>query len=325
MYMDFVELKGGLRVSRFTLGTWGMSGAKLWGENEEKDSIDTIHAAVEAGVNFIDSASAYGDGKSEEVLGKAIKGIRNKIVLATKVMDLTKVVEECEGSLRRIKTDCIDVYQIHWANPAVPFDETRRAFEKLQKDGKIRFMGVCNFGLKCLEQLKGMDVVTNQLPYNLLWRQIENGIVKASTEQGIGIWPYSPLAQGLLTGKFKTVDDVPMARRFTRYYSCEWKAGRHTEPGFEKEIFGFVDALRPIAAKSGFSMTAIALNWLKRMPEVCSINCGARTKAQLQDNLEAYAADVPDDVMAEVSRLSDELKPKMGDNPDMWQTNTRYY
>ncbi len=327
--MEYVELRKGLKVSKFALGTWAFSGAAIWGPNEEDESIRTIRMAVDLGVNFLDTATAYGDGVSEIVLGKAVKGIREKVVLATKVvaaeLAYDDVIASCEGSLQRMGVDCIDLFQIHWPNQDIPMEETLRAFDKLKADGKIQHMGVCNFGVQCLDQIKGYGAVTNQLPYNILWRQIEHGISQASQADNVSLWPYCPLAQGLLTGKFASVEDVPLARRQTRYYSSEWKAGRHTDAGFEKEIFGFLGKLRKVAEQSGFSMETLSLVWLKNQPGVGSVLIGARSEKQLRENVAAFDASVPADVMAEVSRLSDELKPQMGTNPDMWQSESRFY
>lgn len=330
--MDYVALKaGGLKVSRLSLGTWSFSGSKNWGPNDEKESIDTIRLAVDLGINFLDSASKYNDGVAERILGKAVKGMRDKVVLATKVyadvLHYDEVIRECEDSLKRMDTDYVDLYQIHWPNQDIPFDETFRAFDKLKADGKVRAIGVCNFGPKCLEGIKDFEVVSNQLPYSMIWRQVENEIVPESIRQGIMIWPYSPFAQGLLTGKFKTVEDVPLPRRETRFYSSSWKVGRHTDTGFEKEIFGFLPKLQALADANGLDMGTLALSFLKDRPGVGSILVGARNSDQIRANLRMYEADVPAEVKAEMLRLSDELKPQMGSNPDMWDNKDggRFY
>lgn len=322
--MDYVDIGLDRKVSRFSLGTWSFSGAKIWGPSEEEDSIRTIRLAVDLGINLLDTAQKYGDGVSEAVLGKAVKGIRDKVLLATKVhiasLGYDDVIAECERSLARLGTDYLDIYQIHWASKVIPFEETLGAFEKLKNDGKVRAIGVCNFGVKSIAAAAGHTIVTNQLPYNLIWRQVEDEIVPASVKSGMSIWPYCPLAQGLLTGKFKSVEDVPLGRRETRYYSSEWKQGSHSDPGFEKEIFAFLADLRQLAATSGYAMSALALAFLKTRPGVGSVLIGARNETQLRENLATFEATVPDDLLGEVVRLADVLKPKMGTNPDMWQS-----
>ena len=324
--MEFAVLKSvGFKVSRFALGTWGFSGSKNWGPNDEKESLDTIHMALDAGVNFLDTAPKYNDGAAEVILGKAIKGRRDKALVATKAYsdELTAeaLTSACDASLKRLGTDYIDLYQIHWPNRVVSIaDETMPAFEKLKKAGKIRAFGVCNFGVKCVDGAKGHPVATNQLPYSLLWRQIEDEIIPKCREQDISVWPYCPLAQGLLTGKFKKVEDVPLPRRSVRFYSGAWKQGLHTDGGFEKEIFGFLPKLQAVADKAGLPMAALALAFCRQGPGVDSVLVGARSRKQLEENLGIFDAQVPPDALAEAIRLSDELKPGMGKNPDLWQS-----
>jgi aryl-alcohol dehydrogenase-like predicted oxidoreductase len=322
--MDYFQLNGvDMRVSRLSLGTWNFSGAKIWGAQEEEASVRTIDLAIDLGINLFDTAARYGDGKSEEILGRAVKPQRDRIYLASKVhtalLGHDSVIAECEKSLKRLGTDYLDIYQIHWPSKTIPHDETLAAFEKLKRDGKIRAVGVCNHGPRCLDSLKGHMVLTNQLPYSLLWRQIEDGIVDKSMAQGLAIWAYCPLAQGLLSGKFRTIDDVPPGRRETRFYSSKWKQGRHGGAGFEQEIFEFLPRLQALADASGFSMLAISLGFLKTRKGMGSVLLGARDENQLRQNLEAFETQVPEEVIAKATALSDELKPKMGSNPDLWE------
>ncbi len=330
--MEYVTLKAAnLRVSKLALGTWSFSGSKNWGPNDEKESIDTINLALDLGINFLDSAARYNDGEAERILGRAIKARRKDAIVATKIytghLDYEGVLRECENSLRRLDTDYIDVYQIHWPSKTIPFEETIRGFEKLKQDGKIRAIGVCNFGPKCIEGFSGHGVVTNQLPYNLLWRQIEDEVIPASQKAGMSVWPYCPLAQGLLTGKFKTIDDVPLPRREVRFYSSKWKQGLHSDTGFETEIFEFLPKLQKVADQAGLPMATVALDFLKTRTGVDSVLVGARNLQQLKDNLKMYETQVPADVRAAALRLSDELKPRMGKNPDLWQSENggRFY
>lgn len=322
--MDYHRLKNAdMTIPRLSLGTWAFSGSKVWGPNEEADSIRTISLAMDSGITLIDTATAYGDGKSEEVLGKAIKGKRADVLIATKVfggnLEYDYVLAECEKSLTRLGTDYVDIYQIHWPSKTVPFDETMRAFEKLKQDGKVRAIGVCNHGPVALDGVKDHAVVLNQLPYSLIWRQIEDGVVAESEKYGIGVWAYSPLAQGILSGKFKTIEDVPMNRRMTRFYSSTWGQARHGEPGFEKEVFGFLPKLQAVAERTGFTMTALSFAFLKASRNLASILVGARNETQLKQNIAAYEAKIPADVVAEVTKMSDALKPRMGTCPDLWE------
>lgn len=322
--MEYIKLHGtDLEIPRLSLGTWSFSGAKIWGANEEQDSIDTIHAAMDAGITLLDTAEKYGDGKSEEVLGKAVKGRRDKAIIATKVytdcLHYDDVLAHCEASLKRMDTDYIDIYQIHWPSREIPHEETFRAFEKLKQDGKVRAIGVCNYGPGAMEEIKNYHVVTNQLPYSLIWRLVEKGIVQKSVENNIAVWAYCPLAQGLLTGKFRSIDDVPMGRRETRFYSGKWQQGRHNDTGFEKEIFTFLDVLADVCTQTGFTMPQLALAFLKKAEGVGSILMGARNLHQLEQNIAAFETDVPDDVVKQITDLSEGLKAAMGDNPDLWE------
>ena len=319
-----------LSVSGLSLGTWAFSGAKIWGPNDEKAALETIHCALDHGINLIDTAEKYGDGQSEEVLGKALEGRRDQAVIATKIytdkLHYDVVLRQCEASLKRLKTDYIDIYQIHWPNPDIPAEETFSAFEKLKQDGKIRYTAVCNAGPKCIRELKQYGVVSNQLPYNLIWRVAEKEIIPASDEVGVPVWAYVPLAQGLLTGKYRSIDDVPLGRRETRFYSGSWKQGRHSDPGFEKEIFAFIDVLIKFCADNGIEPAQAAMNFLKRKSSVYSILFGARSIRQLEQNIASYETQIDDAVMDELERLSDPLKEAMGDNADLWEGNGgRFY
>ncbi|MCC8191313.1 MAG: aldo/keto reductase [Planctomycetes bacterium] len=312
-----------MSISRFSLGTWGYSGAKIWGPSDDEEAVRTINLAIDLGVNLFDTAARYGDGKSEEVLGRAVKGRRDQVYLASKVhtalLGYDSVLAECEKSLRRLNTDYLDIFQIHWPSKVIPFDETLRAFEDLKRAGKIRAIGVCNHGVQCLEAVKGRAIVTNQLPYSLIWRLVEGPIVERSIAGGMAVWAYCPLAQGLLSGKYRRLEDVPLGRRETRFYSGKWKQGRHNDTGFEREIFSFLPRLREVSEDSGFTMAELALAFLRTRPFVGSILIGCRNRDQLRSNLRAFEAQVPEEVMRRVVTLSDALVPQMGTNPDLWE------
>lgn len=315
--------KSDIEVSALSLGAWSFGGGQVWGDSNQSAALDTIHCALDHGVNLIDTAERYGDGKSEEIVGAALQGRRTDAVLSTKVythaLHYNDVMEHCEASLRRLNTDYIDLYQVHWPNPDIPIEETYGAFEDLKKSGKIRASGICNAGERCVQTLNASyDIAMNQLPYSLIWRLAEKKIIPATEKMGIRIWAYSPLAQGLLTGKFRCVEDVPLGRRETRFYSGAWKQGRHNEAGYEKEIFAFLDVLMDFSEKSGYTPTEIAMNFLKRRESVQSILAGARSPQQLEQNIAAYEKNVPADLMLQLEKTSDSLKNIMGDNADMW-------
>ena len=323
--MEYLSLRAtDIQVSRLSLGTWPFSGIKLWGATDEAEAVAVLHQAMDCGINTFDTAARYGDGESERILSKAMKGRRSKVVVGSKVhtafLGYKDVIAQCEASLKRLDTDYLDLYQIHWPNPDIPMEETLEAFEQLKKDGKIRAVSVCNFGPKCLEQAKGYDLVLNQLPWSLVWRVIEsNGTLEATQQAQVPVWTYCALGQGLLTGKYRSIEDVPLNRRANRMYSSAWGQGRHTDGGFEDGIFALLTQLEGLCRESGCTMPELALGFLKAQPSVGSILVGARTAKQLEENLRAYERNLPADVLARAKELSEPLRRQMGVNADLFE------
>lgn len=320
--------KTGLKVSEIAMGCWGISGDTNWGAQDKKDSIDTIHAAIDAGINFFDTAEAYGDGYSESLLGKALKHRREAVIFATKVSRQNLAAEDvqkaCERSLKRLQTDYIDLYQIHYPSREIPLEESWAALEKLQTQGKIRHLGVCNFGVKDLDLLSGFDhCETNQLPYSLLWRAIEYAIKDICVQKGIGLLCYSPLAQGLLTGKFNSPDSVPEGRARTRHFSKSRPYTRHSEEGCETDIFEAISKIREICEKLSQPMSVVALSWLLAQEGVTAVLAGARRPHQILQNAKAASVDLPPDFVDRLSAVTARVKEKLGPNPDVYQTDTR--
>jgi aryl-alcohol dehydrogenase-like predicted oxidoreductase len=321
-----------MTVSTMSLGGWAFAGGDVWGEQDDVDSIATVHAALDVGVNFFDTAEGYGNGSSEEILGRALVGRRDKAVIATKVgykvgrhsMTPEVVQEACENSLRRLQTDYIDLYQIHWPSRTTPFSETMEALQKLQTQGKVRAIGVCNFGVQDLGDLLPLGhIESNQLPYNLLWRAIEFEIQPKCVDEGIGILCYSVLAQAILTGKYASPDDVPEGRSRTRHFSKNRPYTRHGEEGCEAETFAAIEKIRQISKQVGQPMANVAMAWLLHQPGVTSIIAGARTPDQMKRNVEAVDLALPADVLAQLNAATDEVKQKLGANADMWQSDSR--
>jgi len=323
--MEYITLRGtDIQVSGLSLGTWPFAGTSLWGSTDEREAVSVVHQAMDAGINTFDTAARYGDGESERVLCEALKGRRSQAVVASKVhtafLGRRDVIEQCEATLKRLGTDYLDLYQIHWPNPKIPMEETLDAFEQLKQAGKIRAISVCNFGPKCLDEAKGHTLVLNQLPWSLIWRVIEtNGTLDSTIQAGIPVWTYCALGQGLLTGKFRTVEDVPLTRRANRVYSSKWGQGRHTDDGFEDGVFRLLDQLRGLCAESGCTMPQLALGYLKAQSCVGSILVGARTAAQLEENLSAYQTQLPQDVLDRAAALSAPLLAEMGSNADLFE------
>lgn len=321
-----------LDIPRLSIGTWAFSGARVWGEADTDEAIATIHAALDSGVNLMDTAEGYGNGRAEEVVGEAIRDRRSQVLLASKVaaahLAPDALIESCEQSLRRLKTDYLDIYQLHWPNRTVPMEETVGALNRLLEQGKIRHFSVCNFNevfLKKLSQATDHIPLMNQLPYNAVWRMAErfmpgDAVLAAGGNSVLRpVWAYSPLAQGLLTGKYKQLEDVPLNRRDNRMYSSSYQLGRHHGQGYERLIFEFLERLLAIQGQTGLSVAALSLNFLKSRKSVASILVGCRSRQQLMDNLAAFETVVPGEIAKQVDELSLLVRNRMGPNPDLWE------
>jgi myo-inositol catabolism protein IolS len=320
--------QSGLRVSTYALGCWPFAGGSFWGDQDDATSIATVHAALDAGINFFDTAEAYEAGTSERVLGQALAGKRDRAIIATKVapnhLTAAEVVTACERSLGYLQTDYIDLYLIHWPNWKVPLAETVGALEKLKQEGKIRAIGVCNFGVQdTTDILQLHPIVTNQLPYSLLWRVIEREILPVCRLNEIGLMCYSPLAQGLLTGRYASADEVPAGIARTRYYASHRSDGTHGEAGCEEEVFAALATIKTIADELGQPMAAVSLAWLRQQPGVTSILVGARTPQEVALNLPALDLTLSDDMVCALSAATEPVKAKLGNNPDMWLVPSR--
>ncbi len=317
-----------IKVSQICLGCWALAGDKVWGPQKESDSIRTVHEAVDTGINFFDSAELYGDGRSEEILGKALSKRRERVIIATKVnpkhLFPAELRRACEASLRRLKTDYIDLYYIHFPNPQVYISETSETLVKLKEEGKIRAIGVSNFGKQDLQKLlpDGRTEV-NQLPYNLLWRVIEYEILPFCIQNEIGVICYSSLSQGLLTGKFHSPDEVPLGRARTRHFSGDRPLARHGEKGAESETFSAIEDIRNLSKQIGMEMVHLALGWLLTRKGVISIIVGARNPDQIKRNAKAVKLKLSFDVIAKLTNITEELKEKLGLNADMWESSSK--
>ena len=319
-----------VEVSVVAMGCWPIVGDSTWGPQDEADSIETIKHAVDSGINFFDTAEMYGNGYSEELLGRALADCRDEVVIGSKAipdhLEPRKLRKACEGSLRRLNTDYIDLYQLHWPNADVPIEDSLRTLEELKEEGKIRVTGVSNFGQRDLSELlrKGR-VEVNQLPYNMLFRAIEFGLQGTCAEQDISILPYCPLAQALLTGKFSDPDEVPVGRARTRHFSPDRPRSRHDEPGYEEQAFEAVRRVKGICGEIGEPMADVALAWLLEQPAVTSVLAGARTPEQVQMNAEAGDLELPEEIVERLNKATEDLKQAMGPNVDMWETESRIH
>ncbi len=317
-----------IHVSTVCLGCWALVGGYTWGEQDREASRKTVRAALDAGITFFDTAEAYGDGESERLLGEELAPVRDRVVLASKVSrhhlapDALKAA--CEASLKALGTDYLDLYQVHWPSREVPLADTFGAMQTLRAEGKIREIGVSNFGASVLGPAADLaTLASNQVCHNLLFRPVEVEVQPLCVSRGISLLPYSPLAQGLLTGKFRSAEDVPEERARTRMFSKDRPEARHQEPGCEAALFEAVAKVRAIAEDLGAPMGQVALAWLLAQDGVASVLAGARTPAQVRENAAAADLVLEPDAVAALADATDAVKAYAGTNIDLWQTDSR--
>jgi myo-inositol catabolism protein IolS len=320
---------GPLKVSCFTLGTWSFAGGGIWGEREKNESIRIVHAAMDSGINLIDTAEGYGDGASESVLGEALTGRRDKVLLASKFMpqrishpeDIRSVIEE---SFQRLKTDYIDLYQQHWPFTDTAFSqaEAEGVIARLIAEGKIRHFGVCNFGPGNLAE-SSLPIISDQIGYSLLFRAIEFEILPFLKEKKLGVLTYSALMQGLLSGKYNSPEEFPVGRRRTRHFSTENPNARHGEAGHEELVFRSIAACKSIADEAELTLPHCGIGWVLAQPGISTVIIGSGNEKQLSDNLRYVEEKLPADVLARLTEASEELKAAMGPNADLWQKDSR--
>ena len=312
-----------LKVSALSFGAWQVGDTTYWGAEADADAQRTIDAAIDSGINLFDTAEMYGQGESEHVLGKALGSKRGSVYVASKVWpdkcSPPLLRKACENSLLRLRTDHLDLYQIHWPVRDVAFADMYAVLNQLRTEGKIRYIGVSNFGAHDLEAWYAAGgCVSNQLGYNLLFRAIEWDIVPACARLGCGVLAYMPLMQGLLAGRWDSADDIPVVRRRTRHFAGSREGTRHGEPGCEDLTFDVLRAVRRIADAQGQPMANVALAWVMAQPQIASVIVGARRTDQLLRNLQAADLRLPLDALAALDAATQPLKDYFGHNADMW-------
>ncbi len=319
----------GLRVSVLSLGamTFGESETFMKGvTSPEEEARRVFDRAIDAGVNLLDTANVYSEGKSEELTGRWLKGKRDRVLLATKCrfpigfgtrpigphdMGLSRkhILEACEASLKRLDTDVIDLYQVHAQDTNVPIDETLRALDDLVTQGKVRYIACSNYtGYRLVESLWSADRRSThryeavQLQWSLAVRDAEREVVPACRAHQLGVLVWSPLARGFLSGKYKRGQAPPSGSRLE-----SWEDSFRA---FDNDkMWNLVDAIGGIARRHETSHAAVSLAWLRQQPEVSTIIMGARTMTQLEDNLRSLSVKLtPDDLKA----LDEASKPAWG-------------
>jgi aryl-alcohol dehydrogenase-like predicted oxidoreductase len=318
--MDYRQLgHSGLRVSTLTLGTMTFGGRGHWGRVGGSDvdvATRQVDMCLDAGVNLIDTADVYSEGLSEEIVGKTLKGRRDRVLLATKArfamgdgpndagLSRHHIIRACEASLRRMGTDYIDLYQVHEWDGATPLEETLDALDHLVDSGKVRYIGCSNYAGWHLMKALGVSerrgyqrFVSQQIYYSLQARDAEYELVPAGLDQGVGILVWSPLAGGLLSGKYRRGQDMPEGSR----HLTDWN-----EPPVhdEDQLYDIVEVLVEVAEARDVSPAQVALAWTLGRPGICSVIVGARTEEQLADNLGAADLELSDDERARLDEVS---------------------
>jgi aryl-alcohol dehydrogenase-like predicted oxidoreductase len=309
--MEFTKIAGtDLNVSRIGLGTW-VIGGWMWGGSDEAESIKTIHAAIDRGINLIDTAPVYGFGRSEEIVGKALAtdGLRDRVLIATKAgldwrdgqpfrnASRNRLLAEVEDSLRRLRTDYIDIYQVHWPDPLTPIEECAEAMLALCRQGKIRAIGVSNFSRQQMHEFRKVAPIhTVQPPYNLFERDAEKEVLPYCLWHNIATLAYGSICRGLLSGRMKPD---------TRF---EGDDQRNTDPKFQQPRFSqylrAVEALDRFARDNfGKRVMHLALRWALDQPGVSAALMGARRPAQLDPIDQAVGWTLGNDAIAEIDRI----------------------
>jgi aryl-alcohol dehydrogenase-like predicted oxidoreductase len=308
-----------IQISSVIMGTW-QAGKTMWVGIEDQKIENALVDAFNAGVTTFDTAEAYGNGYSERILGKALKKVRSKVVIATKVfsnhLSSKQVITACERSLRNLGTDSIDLYQIHWpagsfGHKKIPLEETLGAMNDLKDQGKIRAIGVSNFNRAQLEEAcQHAEIVSLQPPYSLFWRHVEKEIVPFCKEKGISILAYSSLAQGILTGKFGS------SPRFEK--GDHRASNRLFLPENYARILTALDQLGPLAEKYEVTLGQLALAWVIAHPKTCAI-AGARNSNQAIQNSRAMEITISEIDLEDMDRIGKSVSDHIDDNPVMWK------
>ena len=316
--MEYTVISGtDMKVSRIAQGTWAIGGW-MWGGTDESESIRTIHAALDKGINLIDTAPVYGFGVSEEIVGKAIeqRGQREKVFIATKVglewnngsvsrnSSPDRIRKEVQDSLRRLRADYIDIYQVHWPDMAVPIEETARTMQALLKEGLIRAIGVSNYSPEQMDRFMSVsELHTVQPPYNLFERQIERDVLPYVREKNLSAFAYGPLCRGLLTGKM---------RPDTKFSGDDL---RQSDPKFQQPRFSqYLNAVQQLdnlaQKKYGKRVMDLAVRWVLDQPGITAALWGARHPAELDAVASTLDWKLDADTLATIDRILQQTIPQ---------------
>jgi aryl-alcohol dehydrogenase-like predicted oxidoreductase len=303
-----------IEVSEICLGSW-VFGGNMWSGSDKSQCVKTVEKALKLGINTIDTAPVYGFGKSEEIIGETIKNKRKDLVLLTKCglvwegakiercLKPESIKKEIDASLKRLKTDHIDIYQLHWPDENVPLEDTLGAMQELKKSGKIKHIGVCNFDLALLKKAAGLTkIISVQNEYSYLKREMGDSVFNFCREKNIGFFAYGPLGGGILSGKYKA--QKSFSKKDARNFFYKFYQGQ----GYEKAQKA-VKILEEIADKQKAPLSQVAINWILSESTVTGVLSGARTPEQIEINANTclWKLDI-----ADISKLNDFKLEKVG-------------
>ncbi|MGK5092513.1 aldo/keto reductase [Deltaproteobacteria bacterium TL4] len=307
-----------IQISPIIMGTW-QAGKSMWVGIDDAETTKAMKVAFDSGLTTFDTAAIYGKGHSEQIVGQALKNVRAQVVIATKVfcdkLQYQQVLSQCERSLKNLDTAYIDLYQIHWPSgtfgtPIVPIEETMRAMVELKKQGKIRAIGVSNFSRQQMEEAAQYGPIESlQPPYSLFWRHVENDALPYCQEHHLSILAYSPLAQGILTGKFKAIPQFPKGDHRSE--------NRLFQPEHFKRVQRALTELERIADAKSITLGQLALAWIIAQPQNCAI-AGARNAEQVLQNAKACEVDLTQEELAEMNIIGSRVTEHLDDNPILW-------
>ena len=326
-----------MRVSRMTLGCWtfGSSSGSYWGAQEAAESEALLHEALEMGVNCFDTAFVYNDGEAEKALGEAsCHGLREKMIICNKIPQLPyealpSYEQQVRESLARLRTDYLDVLLMHW--PCNDKDLLRANLKQLQnvKDkGLVRAVGDSNFGVGQMEIARemGIEICVNELAYNIIHRGAELAVFPYTEKNNIGVMAYMPLMQGILSGKYDSIEAIPVVRRRTLHFDSRTNDQiRHGGPGMEAELQTFLRELRRVSEESGISCSALCIGFILSNRAVSTVLAGCRTRKQLRENVQAVETGLPADLLDRLHEISAPIAALCGANCDLWQWNSRVW
>lgn len=335
--------KSKIELAALGMGCWSYGGGSYWGAQAQKDVDEIVHAALDEGINYFDTAEVYNDGESERSLGLALKGVRHRAVIGSKVSTSNVrpdvLVQHCEDSLRRLNTDYIDIYMLHWpVNPRAiahfssngeamsdipPIAEVFGALQRLKEQGKIREIGVSNHGVKQMREVldTGVEIAVNELPYNLISRAIEGEILPFCIENEISVLGYMAYQQGILAGVYDDIGKVPPAQAHSRHFhfSRGGEQSRHGEEGVEAELQLLMSELRGIAETLGCSVADVSLAFAMQCQGISCTLVGSRTLQELSANIAAAQRVLPEETLELLKKLSKPVWDKLGNSPDYYE------